>query len=173
MSRRNVWAAAIMMALLALSITAACGGGEEPAPAEGEQTAEDAEGAAGEDAGETAETEVEPTEQTEQEPQMVTASHILIAYQGAARATATRSQEDARQLVDELSGKIAADSISFEQAAIDYSDCPSGAQGGDLGSFGRGSMVPAFEEATFALEPGEVSGVVETEFGYHLIKRTE
>lgn len=160
--------AAVLAALLALTAFAACGGGEEPAPAEGDQTTETTD-----EAGEAGETATETAEQTGQEPEMVTASHILLAYQGAARSTATRSQEEARQLADELAGKIAADSISFEQAAIDYSDCPSGARGGDLGSFGRGSMVPAFEEAAFALEPGEVSGVVETEFGYHLIKRTE
>ena len=150
-------------ALLVALVAAGCGGeDEQPADQPAEQTAE-------------AEVDTEPAaeEPTTEEPQMVKASHILIAYQGAARATATRSQQEARELIDDLSGKIAADSLSFEQAAIDYSDCPSGAQGGDLGRFGRGSMVPAFEEAAFALEPEEVSGVVETEFGYHLIKRTE
>ncbi len=163
MQRRLVLCATA--AILALLLAAAgCGGGEEPeAGAEAEQTET-----------QTAEQEqTETLEQTEQEPEMIKASHILIAYRGAARSTATRSQDEARRLTGELAGRIADDSLSFEQAAIEYSDCPSGAQGGDLGRFGQGSMVPAFEESAFALQPGEVSGVVETEFGYHLIKRTE
>lgn len=163
MKRRLVLCATA--AVLALLLAAAgCGGGEEPeAGGEAEQTeAEMAE-----------EQQPQTSQQPEREPEMIKASHILIAYQGAARATATRSQDEARQLAEELSGMIAGDSLTFEQAAIEYSDCPSGAQGGDLGRFGRGSMVPAFEEAAFSLEPGEVSGIVETEFGYHLIKRTE
>ncbi|MFO7950824.1 MAG: peptidylprolyl isomerase [Candidatus Fermentibacteraceae bacterium] len=163
MKRRLVLCAtAVSMALLLAA--AGCGGGEEPeAGGEAERTE-----------AETAEQEqTVTTQQPEQEPEMIKASHILIAYQGAARAAATRSQGEARQLAEELSGLIEGDSLTFEDAAIEYSDCPSGAQGGDLGSFGRGSMVPAFEEAAFSLEPGEVSGIVETDFGYHLIKRTE
>ncbi len=58
----------------------------------------------------------------------------------------------------------------FETLAQTYSDCPSAAQGGDLGYFARGQMVPEFEEAAFALEIGEVSEPVLTEFGYHLIR---
>jgi peptidyl-prolyl cis-trans isomerase C len=59
----------------------------------------------------------------------------------------------------------------FENLARDFSLCPSKAEGGDLGEFGRGAMVPAFEEAAFALGVGEVSGPVRTRFGYHLIQR--
>ena len=55
---------------------------------------------------------------------------------------------------------------------MENSDCPSGRQGGDLGTFGRGQMVGAFEDAAFGLAVGETSGVVETDFGYHLIRRT-
>ena len=58
----------------------------------------------------------------------------------------------------------------FEEAAKESSTCPSGAQGGDLGEFGRGQMVKEFEEAAFAAEIGEVVGPVKTQFGYHLIK---
>ena len=60
----------------------------------------------------------------------------------------------------------------FEQLAADFSKCPSGKQGGNLGEFGKGMMVEEFEKAAFDLEVGQVSGPVKTQFGYHLIKRT-
>ncbi|HXH31556.1 MAG TPA: peptidylprolyl isomerase [Bacteriovoracaceae bacterium] len=59
----------------------------------------------------------------------------------------------------------------FEKLAQDFSLCPSGKQGGDLGEFPKGRMVPAFEKALLGLKPNEVSGAVRTQFGYHLIKR--
>ena len=61
--------------------------------------------------------------------------------------------------------------IDFSEAAMEYSDCPSGARGGDLGEFGRGQMVSAFEDTAFSLAIGQMSGIVETQFGYHLIIR--
>lgn len=60
---------------------------------------------------------------------------------------------------------------NFEELARKFSRCPSSAQGGDLGSFGRGRMVETFEEAAFDLEVGEISDPVRTRFGYHLIQR--
>lgn len=60
---------------------------------------------------------------------------------------------------------------TFEELARDFSQCPSGKDGGNLGEFGRGMMVPSFEKAAFALMPGEVSEPVRTQFGFHLIKR--
>lgn len=62
---------------------------------------------------------------------------------------------------------------SFEKLAQDFSNCPSGKQGGDLGEFGKGMMVRPFEEAVLALKPGEVSAPVKTQFGHHLILRTK
>ena len=62
---------------------------------------------------------------------------------------------------------------SFEEVAKDVSTCPSSAQGGDLGFFGKGQMDPAFEEAAFALEVGKTSDIVKSSFGYHLIKVTD
>jgi peptidyl-prolyl cis-trans isomerase C len=60
---------------------------------------------------------------------------------------------------------------SFDHLASEFSNCPSGKDGGNLGTFGKGQMVPAFEKAAFELEVGHVSGPVRTQFGYHLIKR--
>lgn len=61
--------------------------------------------------------------------------------------------------------------VSFEDLARDYSLCSSGKNGGDLGEFSKGMMVPAFEKALLQLKTDEISGLVKTQFGYHLIKR--
>jgi peptidyl-prolyl cis-trans isomerase C len=64
------------------------------------------------------------------------------------------------------------DGFDFSDLAKDHSKCPSKAQGGDLGDFGRGQMVQPFEEATFNLPVGGLSRPVQTQFGYHVIQRT-
>ena len=61
----------------------------------------------------------------------------------------------------------------FSSIAKDVSLCPSKKRGGDLGTFGRGQMVKEFENAAFVLEKGQISGIVKTQFGYHIIKRLE
>jgi len=61
----------------------------------------------------------------------------------------------------------------FANIASEISLCPSGKRGGDLGTFGRGKMVREFEEAAFALQKGQVSPIVKTEFGYHIVRRLE
>ncbi len=101
----------------------------------------------------------------------IKASHILLMYAGSQRSSASRSKEDAEREINRIKGQIEGGD-SFEELARTYSDCPSGQSGGDLGSFGKGQMVPPFEQAAYALEIGGLSGVVETDFGYHLIKRT-
>ena len=86
----------------------------------------------------------------------VNASHILV-----------KSEEEALAIL----AKINAGEISFEQAAMESSSCPSKANGGSLGDFGRGQMVPEFDAAVFSMEVGEISKTpVKTQFGYHLIK---
>lgn len=102
----------------------------------------------------------------------IRASHILLMYAGSTRSQATRSKEEASDQITDLKAEIDG-GADFGRLAREHSDCPSGRDGGDLGAFGRGSMVAAFEDAAFALEVGETSGVVETDFGYHLIQRTE
>lgn len=84
----------------------------------------------------------------------VSAKHIL-----------TDSEEKCGDIRKEIKGGKA-----FEEAAQEYSTCPSGSRGGDLGEFGKGQMVPEFEKAAFEGEIGQVIGPVKTQFGYHLIK---
>jgi parvulin-like peptidyl-prolyl isomerase len=92
-------------------------------------------------------------------------------YAGSARSSATRTKDEAQSQIQNLKTQIDG-GADFADLAQKHSDCPSGKKGGDLGSFGRGQMVPAFEQTAFALPVGGTSGVVETEFGYHLIRRT-
>lgn len=92
-------------------------------------------------------------------------------YAGSARSSATRSQAEALSEIQQLKSQIESGG-DFAQLAKQHSDCPSGRKGGDLGVFGRGQMVPAFETSAFGMEVGQTSDVVETEFGYHLIQRT-
>ncbi|MBV1858576.1 MAG: peptidyl-prolyl cis-trans isomerase [Nannocystaceae bacterium] len=101
----------------------------------------------------------------------VQASHILLMYAGSMRSSASRSQDEAKTLIAEIESKLTAGE-SLSDLAKAHSDCPSGAQGGDLGMFGRGQMVGAFEESAFGLPVGGTSGVIETPFGYHIIQRT-
>jgi len=101
----------------------------------------------------------------------VRASHILLMYEGSSRSSATRSKEEAATEIAALKDRIDGGE-AFAEVAMAHSDCPSGRQGGDLGTFDRGQMVGEFEDAAFGLEVGETSGVVKTDFGYHLIRRT-
>ncbi|WP_026885247.1 peptidylprolyl isomerase [Clostridium beijerinckii] len=88
------------------------------------------------------------------QPATVSARHILV-----------ETEEEANKAREEiLSGKI-----SFGDAAMKYSTCPSNQQGGNLGEFSKGMMVPEFEEAAFTSEIGKVTEPVKTQFGYHLV----
>jgi len=101
-------------------------------------------------------------------------AHILLQYKGSMRApaTVTRTKEEAQAEIEELMTKIN-DGADFSQLARQYSDCPSKRNGGNLGKFARGVMAPAFEEAAFNLKKDQISQVVETDFGYHIIKGLE
>lgn len=107
--------------------------------------------------------------------EQVRASHILIAYQGAERASAevTRTKEEARTLAAEVLDMTKQEDADFAALASEYSDGPSGANGGDLDFFGKGVMAKPFEEAAFSLQTDEISEPVETTFGFHIIKKTD
>ena len=92
-------------------------------------------------------------------PESIRASHILVA-----------SEDKAKEIVKEIKdGKI-----TFEAAAVEYSSCPSKEASGDLGFFGKGQMVPEFENAAFALKKdGDMSDPVQSQFGWHIIRLTE
>ncbi|PKL92471.1 MAG: hypothetical protein CVV21_01575 [Candidatus Goldiibacteriota bacterium HGW-Goldbacteria-1] len=105
-------------------------------------------------------------------PERVKASHILIMADSSPTSPTGRTDEAAKKLADELVVK-ARGGASFSDLAKQYSQDPgSGAKGGDLGYFERGQMVAEFEKAAFALKTGEISGVVKSQFGYHIIKVT-
>ncbi len=98
----------------------------------------------------------------------VDAAHILISTRGITDATQISAKEKiAKELREEILSKKGE---NFAEMAGLHSDCPSKAQGGDLGEFEKGQMVPEFETAAFAQEVGAVGEIVKTDFGYHIIK---
>ena len=103
------------------------------------------------------------------QPEQVRASHILIKVDPQAGES---QKAEARKKIEEIQKKLQGGE-DFAALAKEYSQCPSGANGGDLKYFRRGQMVKPFEAAAFSLKPGEVSEIVETRFGYHLIKVTD
>lgn len=90
-------------------------------------------------------------------PDKVHCAHILVKSESEAKAVLERLKKGEK----------------FGNVARQVSRCPSGKKGGDLGTFTRGKMVKEFETAAFMLRKSEVSGVVKTQFGYHIIKRLE
>ncbi len=100
------------------------------------------------------------------QPEQVKASHILVRVEPNADDAAKTA---ARSKITEVQKKLSAGS-DFAELAKEFSEGPSGPRGGDLGYFGRGQMVKRFEDAAFSLQVNQVSDLVETRFGYHLIK---
>ena len=84
-------------------------------------------------------------------------AHILVRTEKEAQAAMERLQRG----------------VKFANIAKEASLCPSGKRGGDLGTFGRGKMVKEFEDAAFALQKGQISPIVKTKFGYHIVRRLE
>jgi peptidyl-prolyl cis-trans isomerase C len=103
------------------------------------------------------------------DPEQLQASHILIRVKDPANEAEDKAaKEKAEELLKKVQG-----GGDFAAIAKESSDCPSSAKGGDLGFFSKGQMVPEFEKAAFELKKGEISGVVKTKFGYHIIKVTD
>lgn len=113
----------------------------------------------------------------------VRASHLLVKHSGSRRPASWRDEDGSKFIraktpaaaLEELlafRARIVAGEVSFADLAAQVSDCSSARQGGDLGSFGRGAMQKSFEDATYALKVGELSGPVHSDSGVHIILRT-
>ncbi|MBX3189001.1 MAG: peptidyl-prolyl cis-trans isomerase [Labilithrix sp.] len=108
-------------------------------------------------------------------PKKIAARHVLVQWMGAERAgkSVLRSREQALVLAQEVHRRAKAGD-DLGRLAVEYSDEPgAGNRGGSLGRFSKGQMVGAFEQVAFRLKVGEISEIVETPFGFHVIQRTE
>ena len=109
------------------------------------------------------------------EPEKITVKHVLVKYAGSKRApaTVTRTREQACLRAEEARKQLEK-GMPFADVVKTYSEEPGAAtREGSLGAIGRGTLVPAFADAAFELHAGEVSQVVETDFGFHVILRAE
>ncbi len=155
---------ALLIALLMFSLTACSGEGESEDNAAAEATQDE----------QVETTEVQQVPPPPEEPVEFAGAHILIMYQGSMRApeTVTRNKGEALELAKDLAER-AQKGEDFAELAKEYSDGPSGPNGGNLGTWPKGRMVPEFDAAVEKLDIGGVSDPVETQFGYHVIMRTK
>lgn len=102
-----------------------------------------------------------------EKPEMTHARHILITVK---QGDTEEQKKEKRARAEQLLKQLREEKADFAKLAEENSDCPSKAMGGDLGEFRRGQMVKEFEEAAFSMQTNEISGVVETQFGYHIIQ---
>lgn len=113
-----------------------------------------------------------------QGPTNIQCSHLLVKHAKSRRPSSwrqeniTRSKEEAQKILESYLQQVQSGEATLQELAQKFSDCSSAKRGGDLGSFGRGVMQKAFEEAAFALKVGELSGIVDTDSGLHIIQRT-
>merc|ERR1712131_7188 len=113
-----------------------------------------------------------------EEPNKVRCSHLLVKHNQSRRPSSwreeniTRTKDQALELIQKYLSQIKSGDEEFESLASQFSDCSSARNGGDLGLFGRGQMQKPFEEASFNLKVGDMSGPVFTDSGVHLILRT-
>mmetsp|Transcript_52067 Transcript_52067/g.127800 ORF Transcript_52067/g.127800 Transcript_52067/m.127800 type:complete len:122 (+) Transcript_52067:41-406(+) len=107
----------------------------------------------------------------------IRARHLLVKHRGSRRpaswrsAQITISKEEAIAQLTKYQEQIKSGEATLEELASKFSDCSSAKRGGDLGRFGRGAMQKPFEDAAFGLKVGEISGIVDTDSGVHLIER--
>ncbi|XP_017487684.1 PREDICTED: putative peptidyl-prolyl cis-trans isomerase dodo [Rhagoletis zephyria] len=121
----------------------------------------------------------EPAKKESSGPSEVRCSHLLVKHKGSRRPSSwreeniTRSKEEARATLEDYRKQIESGEITLAALATKYSDCSSAKRGGDLGPFGKGQMQKAFEDAAFSLKVGQMSKIVDTDSGLHIILRTE
>jgi len=113
-----------------------------------------------------AQTFYDENKQQFEKAESVDASHILIGFE---ETDSDEVKAEKKKQLEDIKARIGA-GADFAEMAKEHSSCPSKAQGGSLGNFTRGRMVPAFEEAAFSQPVGEVGNIVETQFGYHIIR---
>ncbi|HET8933006.1 MAG TPA: peptidylprolyl isomerase [Polyangiales bacterium] len=109
-------------------------------------------------------------------PERIAAKHILIGYADSPKSVGnvTRSEAEARTLAEQVMREVQAQGADWDALASKYTDEEAGkTTGGDLGKFGRGQMVPSFERAAFSLKVGQISEIVKSPFGFHIIRRYE
>lgn len=165
----------LVLILLLVAVGVACERASPPPPPASEQTsgpaAEPTESAAPQELATPTIAAGAPTA-VGQTVQRIAARHILVAHESAARRPVHvhRSAAAARQKAEDLAEQLARGE-DFAALAKAQSDCPSAARGGFLGGFDQGTMDPSFEATAFTLALGEISGVIETPFGFHLILR--
>lgn len=112
-------------------------------------------------------------------PSQVQCSHLLVKHEGSRRPSSwreeniTRNKEEAEEILLGYKAQIDSGEKTLAELASQFSDCSSAKRGGDLGPFSRGCMQAPFEQAAFALNVGEMSEVVDTDSGLHLILRTK
>ncbi|GFN76409.1 peptidyl-prolyl cis-trans isomerase [Plakobranchus ocellatus] len=119
-----------------------------------------------------------PTAAAGQKSDKVICSHLLVKHRESRRPQnykgdqITRTKDEALELLKGYREQIVKDKSTFSTLAMEHSDCSSAKNGGDLGAFGPGQMQKPFEEASFALQVGELSEPVFTDSGIHIILRT-
>ena len=97
-------------------------------------------------------------------------AHVVVQWAGTPGATTTRTKEAARARIEEAQGKLAAGE-AFGDVARSYSDGQNAVRGGDLGVLQKGQMAPQFDDVGFALQVGQISEIVESPFGFHILTR--
>tara|TARA_Y100000589_G_scaffold135141_1_gene129335 strand:- start:379 stop:708 length:330 start_codon:yes stop_codon:yes gene_type:complete len=101
----------------------------------------------------------------------ISASHILVMHKDSQNSRSDLTIDEAKKQINNIHGDIMSNKVKFADAAVQYSNCPSGKSGGSLGEFTKGMMVKAFEDVAFSLDIDEISSPFESEFGFHIVKR--
>ena len=101
----------------------------------------------------------------------ISASHILLMHKESQNSRSEITSDEAKKKIDDIYENIKSGKVKFADAAVQYSNCPSGQSGGSLGEFTKGMMVKAFEDVAFSLDVEQISEPFESEFGFHIVKR--